>query len=877
MSRSGEAYKAALQKINVERARVGAIMPAVLVMAFSVLDFFSYPEYAGTFLSLRVVCTALLLLILAVSYTPFGLLHGKALGIIEMSIIGVIINTMIRYAGYETPYYAGLNLVILAIGVLFPWGLRETLLTSGFIYGCYLVPILLFDTLSNRVAFVNNNIFLLATIVIASTASYFSSLLRQREFEAHYHLEEARIEVERQYHELQEMDRLKSRFFSNISHELRTPLTLLMGPTQALLSQQLGALTEKQAAYLRIIRTHSARLFRLINALLDLSKADAKMATLTLERGDFVHFVGQIVDSTRPLAEEKSLTLSFDVDGTIPEFLYDPDKVEEVLLNLLSNALKFTERGGIRVSCAMQWNNVLVKVSDTGIGISKKFLPKLFDRFFQVDTAASRVGAGTGIGLSLAKEWIELHKGRIWVESEEGRGTTFSFTLPMRIEEIVGHRAPEERRPVPSVTSLPMTRDLAGLHPAKTMTTEASLREGAERILLVDDNPDMLRFMADQLKNEYTLLFAADGEEGVRLARSEHPDLVVSDIMMPLKDGYQLCRELKADPQTATIPVIFLTAKGGLSNKIEGLDQGADDYLTKPFDREELLARVRSLIKRTALQKELSLKNRRLEEALAELKRVERDLLQSEKMASLGLLMAGIAHEMRNPINFAKGSLLFVRDCWGKLTPESVARPEAFAAVRGEIEASLQVVESGLTRVEGVIKDLSVFIRGNEGRVSDLDLHASLDLALKFLRYEGLDGVNVHRDYGAIGRIEAFPDQIHQSFLNIFQNALHAMENCENKQLFIGTRSVGNSVVVSVRDTGVGIPESDRTRLFEPFFTTREVGKGMGLGLSLVYKMIVETHRGTIDVKSQVGEGTEFIITLPVKQPVTNPNEERGL
>jgi signal transduction histidine kinase len=354
------------------------------------------------------------------------------------------------------------------------------------------------------------------------------------------------------------------------------------------------------------------------------------------------------------------------------------------------------------------------------------------------------------------------------------------------------------------------------------------------------------------------------------LARTGHPDLIISDIMMPVKDGYQLCKELKEDPQTAAIPIIFLTAKGHLSDKIEGLEQGADDYLTKPFNKEELRARVISLLHKGKLQKEILEKNKQLEEALKKLKRVSCDLMQSEKMASLGLLVAGIAHELNNPISFAKGSLLLVHDRCDSLSAHDIADPVRLPQVREEIRESLHVVKNGLSRIEGIIKDLSAFVRKDEEAFIGLDLHASLDLTLGLLRYEWLDTIAVHRDYGEIGMIEAVPGQINQSFLNIFQNALHAMEGCENRRLFIGTRLVGETATVSIRDTGVGIPESNLTRLFEPFFTTKEVGKGTGLGLSLVYKMIVENHGGSINVNSKVGEGTEFVLTLPLKQADKN-------
>jgi signal transduction histidine kinase len=849
MNSLDEAYEASLREINLVRVRVGAVMAGALIMVFTLLDFFSYPDYAKTFLFLRIVCTAFLLLAWGLSYTKFGLPNAKALGMFEMSIIGIMINIMIRCVGYETPYYAGLNLVILAIGVLYPWGLKETLLTSVFIYGCYLLPILLLDSLSNVITFANNNIFLLATIIIACTASFFSSALRRREFSSRYQLEEANTK-------LQEMDRLKSHFFANISHELRTPLTLLIGPAEMMLKRELGALTENQEKYVRVIHTHSIRLLKLINNLLDLSKTDAQETQLYLQRGNFREFLQKTVYSILPLALKKAIKVSFEVDETVPEFLYDPEKMEDVILNLFSNALKFTEKGEIHVSCAMQSEHVLVKISDTGIGIPLEAIPKLFDRFFQVDTAASRVGAGTGIGLSIVKEWIALHQGRVWVESVEGQGSIFSFVIPVRRGEGVdlpkGTQKPTLALPEPSLSLLEAQVGLQGVGEADPWE-KVVFREGVETILLVDDNIDMLHFMSDQLRSDYNLLFARDGEEGVRIAQREHPDLVISDIMMPGKNGYQLCRELKGGSQTATIPFIFLTARGGLSNKIEGLEQGADDYLAKPFNREELKARAQSLLRQRALQKEVSVKNKELEESLTKLKGAERDLIHSEKMAALGVLMTGIAHEINNPVSFARGSL-------------SVAQ-KALEEIKGvplqDIKEALDTVNSGLDRVGKIVQNLSIFIRTNDTWVLS-NFHADLDAILRLVDHELRGRIEVERRYGSLPLVEVLQGQINQVFMNILRNAVQAIRG--RGKISITTEAVGATVRISIRDTGEGISETHLPKIFDPFFTTKDVGKGLGLGMSISNK-IINSHHGKLNVHSRVGEGTEFVITLPQKQP----------
>ncbi len=709
---------------------------------------------------------------------------------------------------------------------------------------------------------------------IALSNSLLYADVRQLSEELEARVEERTRQLEASYEKLKELDRLKSRFFANISHEFRTPITLLMGPTEMLLRRELGAITENQEKYLQVIHTHSARLLRLINNLLNLSKADAGETKLSLQRGNFIALVRKTVNSIVPVAEKKGIRLAFSGDETIPAFLYDPEKMEDVILNLLSNALKFTEEGEIRVSCEMQWDNVLVKVSDTGIGIPNASIPKLFDRFFQVDTAASRVGAGTGIGLSLVKEWVELHGGRVWVESEEGQGSTFFFTIPIRLGEVVGVPVGVERRmEVRSGLAVSFVETQVGLNRGKEAEAweKALFREGAEKILLVDDNADMLHFMADQLRDDYNLLFARDGEEGIQMARREQPDLIISDIMMPVKDGYQLCRELKGDSQTSTIPIIFLTAKGALSDKIEGLEQGADDYLTKPFNKEELCARVLTLLHKRRLQKEITEKNRQLAEALERLKRVGRDLAHTEKMDALGLLTAGIAHEINNPLSYAKGSLTAAQNLFDKVKDDKGAwEMGPHDELVNEISACLDTVQNGLLRSETIVRNLAFFAQKDDP-LQRVNLSVCLDATLALTRHEWSPRITVHRNYGTVAPVEGFSGQINQALLNILQNAMQAIDN--QGEIFIAMHQGEEGVILSIRDTGRGIAESDLPRVFEPFFTTKEVGKGTGLGLAITYKIIVETHHGKIDVKSQKGAGTEIIITLPITQPTAESRQ----
>jgi signal transduction histidine kinase len=682
----------------------------------------------------------------------------------------------------------------------------------------------------------------LSNSLLYSDVQGMSESLRKSANELEARVKNRTYELEESYEKLKELDRIKSRFFANISHELRTPLTLLMGPANLILSGQLGAITEKQEEHLKIIQLYSTRLLRLINNLLDLSKRDAGAATLLLERGNFVLFVRQIVNAGLPMAQAKGVALSFESDETVPEFLYDPGKMEDVLLNLLSNALKFTEKGEIRISCARQWNNVCVKIADTGCGIPREAHPKLFDRFFQVDTAISRGGGGTGIGLSLVKEWIELHGGQVGVESEVGKGTTFSFTIPMRLEEVGVTMGRAERRQ--SMRPPPIS---AIFDPPRAEKSEAwrrvPLRAGTERVLLVDDSPDMLHFLVDQLRGAYNISLAKNGEEGIAQARSEHPDLIISDIMMPIKDGYQLCLELKADPQTATIPIILLTARGSLSDKIEGLEQGADDYLTKPFNQEELRARVLSLLHKRRLQKEIETAHRVLEE------KVE-DLTRSNE--GLSALKYAVSHTLRAPLRAIDGFAAILSN--GRENPLNPEGRHCLDVIRENIDRMNQLI-AGLTHFSQVGDQAMV-----AGTVDMEALARSAADALKSAEPARTLEITLHSLPPALGDRAL----LHHVWTNLLENAVKYTRSRTTARIEVWADAEGDQTRYCVRDNGVGFDNRFVGQLFKisQRLHAPEAFEGTGVGLALVQR-IIHRHGGQVGAEGTINEGATFHFTLP--------------
>ncbi|MDJ0838315.1 MAG: SpoIIE family protein phosphatase [Acidobacteriota bacterium] len=418
-----------------------------------------------------------------------------------------------------------------------------------------------------------------------------------------YSLLQEKEKTEIQARKLMEMDRLKTEFFSNVSHEFRTPLTLIIGPLESRVAEAARDGDETERRRHEVMLRNARRLLRLINQLLDISKLEAGKMRLKARPGDPAGFARPIIAAFRSLADKKELSLEM-VDETGGAILYfDPEKLEKILFNLISNAFQFTPAGGkITLLLSREQENgsewIRISVSDTGVGIPEADLPFIFDRFRQADGSTTRESEGTGIGLSLVKELVELHDGQVSIESVEGKGTKVGFKLPMG----KAHLQPEQitERPLEEQVVIPESRarvEMAALETADHAGSPEDLTQGlGETILVVDDHPDVRTYIRQHFSDQYRVVEAVDGRHGLEMAEKHRPDLVISDVMMPNLDGYGMCRRLKAHREMCHVPVILLTARASDDMKVEGLEIGADDYLSKPFNIRELQVRVRNLL-----------------------------------------------------------------------------------------------------------------------------------------------------------------------------------------------------------------------------------------------------------------------------------------
>ena len=399
---------------------------------------------------------------------------------------------------------------------------------------------------------------------------------------------------------LQEIDRMKSRFFANISHEFRTPLTLILGPIKKWLPQLRNHGIKQD---LQIMQRNANRLFQLINQLLDLSRIEAGGMPLQARDEDIVLLLRGYMQSFESFAKIKHINLKFLPKKNSIKIYLDRDKIEKIIYNLLSNAFKFTpEKGTVEVTVdRCSYNNYLpiaaarefaeITISNTGFYIPPEKIKHIFDRFYQADDSAIHGYAGSGIGLALTKELIELHHGKIDVVSKIETGTTFTVNLPLGIEHLTQNEI------VSSTSSPAATIEMDLLSETELGEKEHFQdKKGLPLIMIVEDNKDVRFYIRGHLDQSFRLIEASNGKVGFRTAIQKIPDLIISDVMMPGMGGFELCCKLKSDERTSHIPVILLTARAEMSDKINGLETGADDYLTKPFDAEELLARIKNLI-----------------------------------------------------------------------------------------------------------------------------------------------------------------------------------------------------------------------------------------------------------------------------------------
>jgi signal transduction histidine kinase len=872
-----------------------------LYPAFGVLDYVLAPRSAWPVLwGTRALVTLATLVMFALLNRRLFARWGDLLsaGYMVICALGISVIT-IFLGGLDSPYYAGLTLAMVATGLLFVRPPRMVLIVHAGIVASFIVPNLLLHGVAVSATAASNLFFLIATALIASVGQILMFRGAREQQRSHLINEETTQGLEYAHQQLQQIDRLKSQFFANITHELRTPITMILAPLEHLMSGDCGPLTATQRSYLEANRRNGIRLLKLINDLLDLAKLEEGFLRLRAERNDLRQMLEDVLAYARPLAARKNLTLDLDIRSTSADLYVDVEKMERVIVNLLSNALKFTESGGVTISMERAEREVRIAVEDSGIGIAAEYVERTFDRFSQEDTSITRRYGGTGIGLAYAKEIVELHGGLVTVSSKPGQGSRFVVHLPE------GDRLPEEvreRRLLPEpARRLKRQEDKEPREWAQGLQRQLDYRfaeieqvtdrrpvpraEGlpgqAARVLVVEDNVEIRELISLHLGARYQVYLATDGRQGLELARRERPDLIVTDYMMPEMDGLTMLRQVREDPGLAEIPVVMLSARSQLPDRLAAREAGADVYLAKPFSPRELEAVMRQLLGKQG--------------------RHIQDIMRAHA-EGLEIISAGLAHEIYNPLNFIKNAHLVIADNVARLQealPHGLPaeRTEVIDKARHRIERMVGSAGRGVERIEKVVEMIRRYAReGFPTEPSDVSFDEAVREVTALVAPQGEmhstpedrrgdPGIHptpedrrgdpgmevaVTTDLRAEGlAVRAIAEELNQVIRSLIQNAIEAVG--PGGQVRVKTRAAEGQILFEVSDNGPGIEAERLARIFSPFYTTK-VGSGRGLGLAIV-QVVVARLGGSVEVGSVPGVETTFRVRLSAV-PLATPEEE---
>ena len=653
-------------------------------------------------------------------------------------------------------------------------------------------------------------------------------------------LVQARDQLAQTVRSLEEAQEVRDRIFANINHEIRTPLALVQLAVSDV-RQRLGASADPRTAQqLDGIEMSTRKLLRLVDDLLLLASGREGKLRLAVAPVDLATMLDVVVATWRPVADGKGLSIGFGGPGHCVRHV-DEEKIERVVTNLISNAIKFTPSGGaIQVDLTEDASGVTIAVRDTGIGIDDDLKKRLFGRFEQGRPAVHAGARGSGIGLSIVKELTEAHGGEVSVENPRGGGSVFRVFLPAGAVPRAAlatdgdssqgsaplRLVPDDFDSGRSVSALPRVLE----PPAPPRAT----------VLVAEDDPRLAEAVGALLSAEYRVVLAGDGLTALRMAQQHMPDLLVSDVGMPGMDGLELTRRFRELPGNRLAPVVLLTAFANLTDRLQGFDAGAIDYVVKPFEPAELMARVRSQL---------------------ELRSLALRLHQSEKLASLGTLSAGLAHEMRNPANAIVNAI----DPLAELLPPELRQEDH------PVAQLVGVLRECATQIALLSRQLLGFRRPGELEYQSTTV-ADVVARAQALTSQLFKNVELRHSLDYAGKLDCAAPLLTQVLSNLLENGAHAAGS--GGWVKLASRAEGDRAVIEVSDSGSGVPVELRERIFEPFFTTKPPGSGTGLGLTMA-RQIIERHGGILDVR-EAAVGTLFHIEVPLRARSGQSQRQRG-
>jgi len=862
-----EAFERETRELLGQRFRLSFSVGIVLYLAFSGLDWFFANDRWETFLILRCTVAALAGAAIFASSTKWGERHVLPLSFATLSLASGVLSVMTALLdGFSSSYFYGNMLVLFLVGLFMPWRPGVTLAFCSVVTGGYFIANFWVHSLGLTALL--PFFFLLGTCALTFMGSSAIERSRRRDLWQ-------RLQLSAANEQLQGLDEAKTQFFTNVSHELRTPLMLILGPLERLLAnaEQGG----QDRALLESMEQNGHRLLRQINMILNFAKLESGKVEAEFETSNVGDVLLRLVRSAGAAAEARDLRLDWQGLDELPNSLFDIEKIETVASNLLGNAMKFTQAGDrISVRAGADAHSLWFEVEDTGRGISDAQQARVFERFHQAPAGEADKVQGTGLGLSLAHEFVRMHDGEIQLRSKLGVGTLFRVELPLEPTaetlsdgsvtdqsagvlaqaEHVEHGEAEsdsvaqsdvdESNPssVEGGVTFESSRsgritargsektafaDLAGprLQQPETGQVRAGAGLDAPLILVVEDNDDMRAFIASSLESNYRVATARDGFEGLEQAKRLLPSLIVSDVMMPRLDGMNMLRQLREIEATKDLPVVFVTARTGTEAVVQGLKLGAVDYVTKPFKLTELEARIETHLTSLGTQRKLD----------------ERD----SRLTAVGLQAGKIAHDLRTPLASIS------------LRSEAIKRVLR-AESADEIAEDLISIRASVKKADLLVTDLLDFSKGKQ-----IEIQPQLQHVQPFLNAQVDQVADALASAGIEVSIECHPPDLRASFDdrflgrvfdNLLRNAQEAMATSgqeAGKQIWLSATAIESGVKLRIADNGPGIPDSLRYRVFDDFATE---GKrdGTGLGLSIC-RNFVQAHGGEIYAEDRPAEG----------------------
>lgn len=660
--------------------------------------------------------------------------------------------------------------------------------------------------------------FIAPSLAIALQNALYRSGLEHLVVQRTAELTQARDELAGTVTELEDARGVRERFFGNISHEIRTPLSIVLLAVSDIEKRTQGLLDARAQAGLHSISDSARKLLRLVDELLLLAAGQEGKIKLAPEAVNLNGLITSLVAAWTPATEEAGLTLVVKLDALVTARL-DPVALERVLTNLVSNAVKYTPRGGA-IEIEMQQTTDLVRLAvlDNGPGISDELMGRLFGRFERAESEHRKI-AGTGIGLSLVKQLVELHGGRVTALRRETGGTEMRIELPASLVVAQANVAEVQLRLVGHVKALATKQ--------RTLAPPTQLAKGS--ILVAEDDPRLADMIAELLSDEYNVRVANDGASALEIAIAYQPELLITDVDMPVMDGIELSKRFREATNDKLAPIIILSAVLDLGTRVAGLDAGAVDYVTKPFDPAELKARVRAQFR----MRELAVR-----------------LHKAEQLSTLGILTAGLAHELRNPANGVVNAIEPLRML---LPPELMLPGEGVGELVGVIGECAAVIQT-----------LSKQLLGFKDSGSPLDLRpaklrAIVERAAQLVK-SALLGRRVEIEVPSDLTVNCAPPLLAQVFTNLLENSAHAAAT--GGWVKVTSTIAEGRVSIIVSDSGSGVPVRLRDKIFEPFFTTKPQGVGTGLGLP-VSREIALRHGGNLELRAS-GTSSVFVLDLPV-------------